>query len=981
MSYSEKSFIEVQFPVSKISKESYKERKAGSGQTLTGLGKWWGRKPLVLVRAALLGLLMPASKDPKKDREIFLKILMMDRDGLWFRKNQAIPVKIIMDNLTPGEKVRFLKNDEDDKIGYKKGITKEEKEELQSIVFDRLSYDEKLVYCARPEEVQNTKASEWAIINQHLGTQATNFEELIRELGEKKFGHKPVVGDCFCGGGSIPFEAARIGFSVYASDLNPLAGLLTWADLNILNKCDDDISELTKFQEDVFDEVVKQIDKWGIETNEKGWRAKYYLYCNEITCPECGCKVPLAPSWVVSQKSRTIAKLSYNPEAHSYDIVIVNNPTKEDFKAADENGTVRSNNFVCPHCGQYTPISAIRKDRKNEKGETEYGLRRWGINDIVSQENDIYRERLFCIKYIEKFENKNWMEILKKPAPATDSCYGNVYYCAPTPGDIEREEKVLRLLEERFHEWQNKGYIPNSPIEEGYNTSQIIRERGWSYWHQLFNPRQLLINGLFMEQIDNKAKSKYEKVIGLLGFNKCIDRMSKLCMWHSNRDESEASFSNQALNTLFVYSSRTLSTLYNPWIMKINNSNFKANSIVKLADARNISYTSDIWVTDPPYADAVNYHELSEFFLAWDKAMIAQLFSDWYVDSKRALAVKGAGQSFNSSMVDIYKNLAEHMPDNGMQIVMFTHQNVSVWAELTLILWSAGLRVTSAWNIATETESGGLKDGNYVKGTVLLVLRKQISEETAYLDELYPEIEEEVKRQIDSMRELDDKEDPNFSDADYLLAAYAASLKVLTSYKQIEDIDVKYELSKTRMPGEESPIEKIINEAVKIAYDYLIPGGFDSYTWKILTPEERFFIKGLDLEKEGIYQVGAYQELARGFGVKEYKELLASAKANQARLKTAMEFGMRGMSDNNRFGSSLLRNVLAALHQSIKEEDTQKGRNWLKNEVPNYWTQRNTIVEILDYIATLGHIENMSHWGQEASYAKLLRELVKNDGV
>jgi adenine-specific DNA methylase len=73
-----KSFIEVQFPVSKISKESYKERKAGQSQTLTGLGKWWGRKPLILVRATILGLIMPAGNDPIKDRDIFLKILMMD---------------------------------------------------------------------------------------------------------------------------------------------------------------------------------------------------------------------------------------------------------------------------------------------------------------------------------------------------------------------------------------------------------------------------------------------------------------------------------------------------------------------------------------------------------------------------------------------------------------------------------------------------------------------------------------------------------------------------------------------------------------------------------------------------------------------------------------------------------------------------------------------------------------------------------------
>ena len=57
-------FMETQFPLALLSAESYKERKAGSGQTLTGLGKWWGRKPLILVRAVIVGLLMPASNDP-----------------------------------------------------------------------------------------------------------------------------------------------------------------------------------------------------------------------------------------------------------------------------------------------------------------------------------------------------------------------------------------------------------------------------------------------------------------------------------------------------------------------------------------------------------------------------------------------------------------------------------------------------------------------------------------------------------------------------------------------------------------------------------------------------------------------------------------------------------------------------------------------------------------------------------------------------
>ena len=68
----------------------------------------------------------------------------------------------------------------------------------------------------------------------HLGTTATCLTELVEQLGQRTFGHTPRVGDSFCGGGSIPFEAARIGCQSFGSDLNPVAGLLTWASLNLL---------------------------------------------------------------------------------------------------------------------------------------------------------------------------------------------------------------------------------------------------------------------------------------------------------------------------------------------------------------------------------------------------------------------------------------------------------------------------------------------------------------------------------------------------------------------------------------------------------------------------------------------------------------------------------------------------------------------------------------------------------------------------
>ena len=88
----------------------------------------------------------------------------------------------------------------------------------------------------RPEECDQEIPSGriWSDVNRHLGTNARSIPELVEQLGIARFGHRPKVADTFCGGGSIPFEAARIGCDVYASDLNPIACMLTWGAFNII---------------------------------------------------------------------------------------------------------------------------------------------------------------------------------------------------------------------------------------------------------------------------------------------------------------------------------------------------------------------------------------------------------------------------------------------------------------------------------------------------------------------------------------------------------------------------------------------------------------------------------------------------------------------------------------------------------------------------------------------------------------------------
>ncbi|MCS4198240.1 anti-phage-associated DUF1156 domain-containing protein [Salinibacter ruber] len=970
------SFIEAQFPVSKVSKESYKERKAVSSQTLTGLGKWWGRKPLVMIRAAIFGLLMPPSENPKRDREIFLKIMTMDEDGLWKRMREAdgnIRYKDAFELLTEEERARFF--DLDEVEGGKaihhcidangRAEKNEVKTEVQRLAFNRLSYDEKLDYVDRPEQIDGPSEKAWEDINAHLGTNAESLTGLIRELGEQQFGRTPRVGDAFCGGGSVPFEAARLGCPSYGADLNPVATLLTWASLNVIGG-GQQVSELVETaQEKVYAAVDEQITKWGIEHDKKDWRADAYLYCLETECPECGVTVPLAPSWQIASKFNVIGNLNHNKETGNIEVKIEEDVSTSEWEAADEAGTVENDRLQCPACGRATPIKMIRGDQRGENG-TSNALRNWRNDDVTPRPGDTFQERLYCVRWMETYTDADENEKTRR------------HYRTVTEADRRREEKVQRLLEDRFDEWQEKGYIPNRRIEPGYNTDQPIRERGWTHWHHLFNPRQLLVNGLFLQEIDNLEDDVIRHVLPLIG--NVVFRNSRICRWLMTQGGGigggKSAFDNQALNTLYNYSTRTWLTLRSTALDVETYDVRNEDAEVRTEDAREVSTDCHIWVTDPPYADAINYHELSEFFLAWYQKEIRRVFPEWYTDSKRALAITGDEEDFRRDMVASYQNLAENMPDDGAQIVMFTHQDASVWADLALIMWAAGLQVSAAWTIATETDSA-LKQGNYVQGTVLLVLRKRTSDDTAFTDQLKVQVEDEVQDQLDAMRALDeDEEEPSFGDTDYQLAAYAAALRVLTQYGGVEEWDIERELSRSRSNGEQSPIEEIIEEAVQVAADHLIPQGFDSFQWKTLAPEERLYLKGLELESHGEYRTGAYQELARGFGVREYKSLYADSRANKTRFKGATEFGTKQLDDEG-FEGSHVRHALFAVHEAREQDDAQAGRLWLRNELPDYWGNRKKLIEILGYLASMESVAE--HWEEDAKAARLVAGAVEND--
>ena len=118
----------------------------------------------------------------------------------------------------------------------------------------------------------------------------------------------------------------------------------------------------------------------------------------------------------------------------------------------------------------------------------EYGLRLWENEDLTPRPDDVFEERLFCVRWSETYIDDKGKERSRR------------HFSSVTEADLERERKARSLITERFTEWQEKGFIPSKKIEHGNNTEQPTRERGWTYWHHLFNPRQLLLNGLVLKE-------------------------------------------------------------------------------------------------------------------------------------------------------------------------------------------------------------------------------------------------------------------------------------------------------------------------------------------------------------------------------------------------------------------------------------------------------------------------------------------------
>src|SRR5690606_15717457 len=164
-------------------------------------------------------------------------------------------------------------------------------------------------------------------------------------------------------------------------------------------------------------------------------------------------------------------------------------------------------------------IPTIRGDSRDGKNN----LRQWTKDDIYPKDGDVFGERLYAVLWTNSSTN----------ARSAKQVFKSV-----TKDDLAREQIVLEYVQDNLRECQKSGFVPDMRIELGYNTDQPIRERGWTYWHHLFNPRQLLVNGLI---------NKYTSANLKFAFTQVLNNNSRLSRWNarSGVGQTASVFDNQ----------------------------------------------------------------------------------------------------------------------------------------------------------------------------------------------------------------------------------------------------------------------------------------------------------------------------------------------------------------------------------------------------------------------------------------------------
>jgi adenine-specific DNA methylase len=404
-----KRLAEVDFPIAVVSKHAAREKSIRHGHPST-LHLWWARRPLASCRAILLALLLPDPCDPHCPTEF---------------KNSA-------------------------------------REILRSV----------------PRGVAATDEDLRAALLTFIGNFAdwdysANATFLEAGRGLVKAAHPdetPLVVDPFAGGGSIPLEALRLGCDTFASDLNPVAGVILKTMLEDIPRQGQRLAdELRRAGTEIKAAADKELAHF-YPPDADGAQPIAYIWARTVRCeaPNCGAEIPLVRSFWLSKRAGRRQALRYaveRPKNAPPRIIFEIFKPKTDSEVA--RGTVTRAKAICPCCG--TTLSA---DRVRAQLAAAHG----GANAIFDENG----RRTGGARLLSVVTGRPGEQGRNYRLP-TECDYTSVRNAGAAVGKLKNRKLANQL-----------SVVPNEPLPPIGTLGFRVQRYGMTEWGHLYTERQML---------------------------------------------------------------------------------------------------------------------------------------------------------------------------------------------------------------------------------------------------------------------------------------------------------------------------------------------------------------------------------------------------------------------------------------------------------------------------------------------------------
>ena len=739
-----KKLIEVNIPLQAINKESAKDASLTHGHPST-LHRYWARRPLAACRAIIFASMVD---DPSECTDEFPT--ESDQNAERNRLHDIIKRLIIWKN----------------------------------------SNDENILAEARYEIAFSVARNNGENLRGFRERYENDSKAVLQYLND----HCPAVYDPFCGGGSIPLEAQRLGLRARGSDLNPLPVLLTKAMIELppkfhnqapINPDADPMGMSTgtgRRQTCVpwkgtagLAEDIRYYGAWMREEAHKRIGHLYpkvqlpdgrsatvvaWLWAHTIPCinPACDLHMPLTKTFQLS-KSKNNAHWTRPFVDKESDIISWKVQTHDH---GVPKPTVKRTGAYCCFCGSAVKLSYIATQaRAGRMGEILTAIVAEGKPKMFVSPNDVHTQTALSAK------------------PA----------------------------------WRPKQVIQETPKVSG-----LIY--GMTYWHQMFTERQLTVLNTFKDLlsevreciIQDNREDKYADVVCTylsLAIGRTAEANCKASWWENSATFIAPAFTRQALQMTWVFaeanpfSASTQNwTAQVKWIAKVvENLPTLANSgTVYQADAITTRHADDkpIIVTDPPYYDNIQYAELSDFFYVWLRALLRDVYPELFggimtpkdEEIVAAPRFKDPHVHFEDLLSKAFLHMRQHCSDMFPTTIFYAykqqeedHDGITStgWETMLSATVNAGFQIVATWPMRTERITGTKTEVNALASSIVLVCRTRPDDSPEIIhNDFIQELKKEMPSALDRLTRI-----TNIRPVDLAQAAIGPGMEIYSRYSKV----------------------------------------------------------------------------------------------------------------------------------------------------------------------------------------------------